>query len=251
MQFSAAAVLAFVASAVAQLKTSDEANPLFNPIYAPAENEEVTAGTTTKIEWTTPEQFADVKVTIELIGGKEQNLQSYITTVATGVANSAESYDWTIPSDIGGLKFYGLKIISEANPDGDWQYSNPFNILVNPDASSASETAAASTTTVTTASGTATVTLSVASVPSSTTVASTSSEVVSSSAVPESSSSVVETTVVTTLSTVASTPVADSTESSPAEVSESAPALVDESGAAHAKAGILALAGGLAVALML
>lgn len=250
MQFSAAAVLAFVASAVAQLKTSDEANPLFNPIYAPAENEEVTAGTTTKIEWTTPEQFADVKVTIELIGGKEQNLQSYITTVATGVANSAESYDWTIPSDIGGLKFYGLKIISEANPDGDWQYSNPFNILVNPDAATASETAA-STTTVTTASGTATVTLSVASVPSSTTAISTSSEVVSSSAVPESSSSVVETTVVTTLSTVTSTPVADSTESTPAEVSESAPALVDESGAGHAKAGILALAGGLAVALML
>lgn len=76
MRFSVtAALLAYVGSALAQ-------NPDFNPVYRPESGEELVAGTTVTIEWTTPEEYADVTISIALIGGKTQNTQVHIVDVA-------------------------------------------------------------------------------------------------------------------------------------------------------------------------
>ncbi|KAK2046959.1 hypothetical protein LZ31DRAFT_172550 [Colletotrichum somersetense] len=148
MQFtiSAAAFLAFAASALAQ-------NPNFDPVYKPTSNEKVNAGSSLTIEWDAPDAFKDVTVAISLIGGATQNTQVPLMDIVSGIPNSAKTYTWAIPSTLGKDAFYGLVIKSEANPSVDFQYSNPFHIV-------AGEGGSTGTTTVLATSGTATVTLS-------------------------------------------------------------------------------------------
>ncbi|KAK2065792.1 hypothetical protein LY76DRAFT_132018 [Colletotrichum caudatum] len=123
MQFkiSAAAFLAFAASALAQ-------NPNFDPVYKPTSNEKVNAGSSLTIEWDAPDAFKDVTVAISLIGGATQNTQVPLLDIVSGIPNSAKKYTWAIPSTLGKDAFYGLVIKSEANPSVDFQYSNPFHI---------------------------------------------------------------------------------------------------------------------------
>lgn len=77
MQFtiSAAALAAFVGSVVAQ-------NPNFNPVYRPESGEELQSGSTFTIEWEAPAEFADVEISISLIGGATQNTQVPLLDIA-------------------------------------------------------------------------------------------------------------------------------------------------------------------------
>ncbi|KAF4975292.1 hypothetical protein FZEAL_7905, partial [Fusarium zealandicum] len=117
---SAAALMAFVAKALAQ--TAD-----FDPIYTPTQWQSIPAGQSFEITWKTPAKYAGEKITISLIGGATQNTQEPIKDIATGVSNDAEAYSWAIDSTLGDKNVYGLVIKLESNPEV-FQYSNPFKI---------------------------------------------------------------------------------------------------------------------------
>lgn len=72
---TAAAVLAFAASAFAQ--TAD-----FDPIYTPSNGEVVPAGKTYKITWSAPAKYASESISIHLIGGATQNTQVPLQDIA-------------------------------------------------------------------------------------------------------------------------------------------------------------------------
>jgi len=248
MQFkiSAAAFLAFAASALAQ-------NPNFDPVYKPTSNQKVNAGTSLTIEWDAPDAFKDVTVSLSLIGGPTQGGQVPLLDIVSGIPNSAKTYTWAIPSNLGKDAFYGLVIKSEANPSVDFQYSNPFHIV-------AAEGGSTGTTTVLATSGTATVTLSA----NTASVSATSAAPVSESAIANSSTAAptdpVTTAAATTL-TSATRPASNRTATGTATptaagtatgTTTSAIATVTGSDAsAKAHAGIFAILGGLAVAVLL
>lgn len=154
--FSAAsAVLAFAASALAQ--TAD-----FNPVYAPSQDQVVPAGQPFKVTWSAPAKYSSGTVSISLIGGADQNSLVPIGTIATGVPNSALSYTWNVDAALGDKATYGLVFKWEADPS-IFQYSQRFSIkggVVASSSASASVTASASVPVITTtASGIKTVTL--------------------------------------------------------------------------------------------
>ncbi|KAK2020127.1 hypothetical protein LZ32DRAFT_597761 [Colletotrichum eremochloae] len=249
MQFkiSAAAFLAFAASALAQ-------NPNFNPVYKPTSNEKVNAGTSLTIEWEAPAAFKDVTVSISLIGGATQNTQVPLMDIVSGIPNSANKYTWAIPTTLGKDAFYGLVIKSDANPTVDFQYSNPFHIV-------AGEGSSTGTTTVLATSGTATVTLSAktasataatSSAPVSESVIANSTSVLSTTASP-TAPVVSEPATATTITSV-TRPATNGTGTATRTptVATSAIATVTGSGAgAQATAGLYAVLGGLAVAALL
>lgn len=72
---SAAAFLAFAANVLAQ-------NPNFDPVTKPLSQEKIAAGSTYTIEWTAPDAFKDVTVSISLIGGATQNTQVPLLDIA-------------------------------------------------------------------------------------------------------------------------------------------------------------------------
>ncbi|TEA13658.1 hypothetical protein C8034_v004476 [Colletotrichum sidae] len=249
---SAAAFMAFAANVLAQ-------NANFDPVTKPTPNEKIDAGSSYTIEWTAPDAFKDVTVSISLIGGATQNTQVPLLDIAAGIPNSAGKYTWTIPSTLGKDAFYGLVVKSEANPTVDFQYSNPFHIV-------AGEGAASGTTTLTSASGTATVTLSAASVSVTPTASASVSASASASASISKEPVVVNSTAA--LSTTAAPTVPAVSHSAPASVitSVTKPAnnatgtrtpsttLATVTGAAagaQATAGVFAVLGGLAVAALL
>ncbi|OHF01375.1 hypothetical protein CORC01_03408 [Colletotrichum orchidophilum] len=243
MQFkiTAAAFLAFAASALAQ-------NPNFDPVFKPTSNEKINAGTAYTIEWTAPDAFKDVTVSISLIGGATQNTQVPLQDIVSGISNSAGKYTWTIPSTLGKDAFYGLVIKSEANPTVDFQYSNPFHIV-------AGEGAASGTTTVVSSSNTATVTLSAASVsvtPTASASASASASVTKSESVIINSTASLSATAVptpATLSAPASTLTSVTRPAANGTATQSGIATVTGVAAgAQATAGVFAVLGGLAVA---
>lgn len=88
MQFkiSAAAFLAFAASALAQ-------NANFDPVTKPTPNEKINAGTSYTIEWTAPDAFKDVTVSISLIGGATQNTQIPLQDIACKYTNHLAVWD--------------------------------------------------------------------------------------------------------------------------------------------------------------
>ncbi|EXF79770.1 hypothetical protein CaCOL14_002833 [Colletotrichum acutatum] len=248
MQFkiSAAAFLAFAASALAQ-------NANFDPVTKPTPNEQINAGTSYTIEWTAPDAFKDVTVSISLIGGATQNTQVPLQDIASGIPNSAGKYTWTIPSTLGKDAFYGLVVKSESNPTVDFQYSNPFHII-------AGEGAASGTTTVVSSSPTATVTLSAASVsvtPTASASASASASVTKSESVIVNSTTALSTTAVPTPATLSApastiTSVTRPATNSTGTATRSAIATVTGVAAgAQATAGVFAVLGGLAVAALL
>jgi hypothetical protein len=67
-----------------------------------------------------------------------------------GIANSAGSFVWNVPADLGKDAFYGFIVKYESNPS-IFQYSNPFHVKAG--------SAAQDTTTVTTSTGVKTVSL--------------------------------------------------------------------------------------------
>ncbi|KAL9945325.1 hypothetical protein D7B24_008789 [Verticillium nonalfalfae] len=256
MRFATAAVaalVAFVSSAVAQ-------NPDFNPVNKPSPNEQIPAGSTYKIEWTAPAKFAGVTIKIALIGGETQQTQVPLLDIASGIPNSALSYEWKVPADIGGKKFYGLVLTSEANA-ADWQFSNPFVITAGSGSGSGSKAptygAGSSTVVVTTSVGTAIVTLSavpttsVAAVETTTSCPETTTTVAvkptTSVVVPKNTTSAavpVPTTHTTLVVASTTTPVI-------VQPTESAPVTVPQNGAGQAKAGVFAVLGGVALAALL
>ncbi|CAH0049713.1 unnamed protein product [Clonostachys solani] len=150
---AAAAVLAFAASAFAQ--TAD-----FDPIYAPLEGTVVPAGQPFKITWSAPAKYQSGTISISLIGGADANTLVPIGTIATGVQNSALSYTWNVDAALGDKAAYGLVFRWEADTS-IFQYSQRFAIKAAAGVSSsavASVTASASVPVVT-ASGVKTVTL--------------------------------------------------------------------------------------------
>ncbi|KAK2004607.1 hypothetical protein LX36DRAFT_353765 [Colletotrichum falcatum] len=243
MQFkiSAAAFLAFAASALAQ-------NPNFNPIYKPTSNEKVAAGSSLTIEWEAPAAFKDVTVAISLIGGATQNTQVPLLDIASGIPNSANTYTWTIPSTLGKDAFYGLVIKSEANPSVDFQYSNPFHIV-------AADGSSTGTTTVVATSGTATVTLSANTASATATSSASVSESVIANSTTALSTTASPTAPATGVSVPATTitsvtrPATNGTAATRTPSTTSAIATVTGTGAgAQATAGLLAVLGGFAVA---
>ncbi|VUC37939.1 unnamed protein product [Clonostachys rosea] len=151
---AASAVLAFAASALAQ--TAD-----FDPIYSPAEGTSVQAGQPFKVTWSAPAKYQSGTVSISLIGGADANTLVPISTIATGVQNSALSYTWNVDSTLGDKAAYGLVFRWEADTS-IYQYSQRFSIkaaaVVSSSAAAVSTTASAPVTTIT-ASGVKTVTL--------------------------------------------------------------------------------------------
>ncbi|KAG6089724.1 hypothetical protein E4U30_005462 [Claviceps sp. LM220 group G6] len=120
MRFSAAAVLAFAASALAQ-------TPDFDPIYTPKKDEVVAAGSPLVITWDAPAKYASGTVSISLIGGPTQNSQQPIAEIASGVQNSAKTYTWNVDASLGKDNVYGLVFKLESDKQ-IFQYSNPFHI---------------------------------------------------------------------------------------------------------------------------
>ncbi|KAM0325940.1 hypothetical protein ACHAQA_007245 [Verticillium albo-atrum] len=242
--FSVAAIMALVTAALAQ--RAPEPNPDFNAINKPEEDETVKAGTTYTIVWQVPDEFADVLVNLILVGGRSQkDLGDRLNITTGGVENSGE-YDWKIPSDVVDLPINGLRIESVENPNVDYQWSMPFHIAEDPNASgplsassSESNTRATSAASDTAASST--------DISTTTTTDASSSVVPSSSEVESSAPATITSTPIFTPTTVASSEISQSpTESGVATVSDP-----PGSGTTHVKAGVLAVLGGVAVALAL
>ncbi|KAK7417981.1 hypothetical protein QQX98_004283 [Neonectria punicea] len=141
MQFSisAAAVLAFVASAFAQ--TAD-----FDAVNAPAAWEVLPAGSTFKISWQAPPKYDGETISISLIGGATQGTQVPLIDIASGIKNEAGAYEWAIPASLGDAAVYGLVLKLESNPEV-FQYSNPFKIDGDAAVETTSKAAAADVTT--------------------------------------------------------------------------------------------------------
>ncbi|CCE31100.1 uncharacterized protein CPUR_04951 [Claviceps purpurea 20.1] len=131
MRFSAAAVLAFAASALAQ-------TPDFDPIYTPKKDEVVAAGSPLVITWDAPAKYASGTVSISLIGGPTQNSQQPIAEIASGVKNSAKTYTWNVDASLGKDNVYGLVFKLESDKQ-IFQYSNPFHIKAAGDKASGSD----------------------------------------------------------------------------------------------------------------
>lgn len=149
---AAAAVLAFAASAFAQ--TAD-----FDPVYSPAEGTVVQAGQPFKVTWSAPAKYQSGTISISLIGGADANTLVPIGTLATGIQNSALSWTWNVDASLGDKAAYGLVFKWEADTS-IYQYSQRFSIKGGAVSSSASVSASATVPVVTTtASGVKTVTL--------------------------------------------------------------------------------------------
>jgi hypothetical protein len=149
---AAAAVLAFAASALAQ--TAD-----FDPIYSPAEGTVVQAGQPFKVTWSAPAKYQSGTVSISLIGGADANTLVPIgDALATGVQNSALSWTWNVDSKLGDKAAYGLVFRWEADTS-IYQYSQRFSIKAAAAVSSSVSATASVPVVTTTASGVKTVTL--------------------------------------------------------------------------------------------
>lgn len=139
MQFkiSAAAVLAFVASTIAQTAG-------FDSVYSPDAWATIPAGKTFKVEWQVPDAYKGKTVSLSLIGGETQGTQVPLLDIASGISNDAGEYDWAVPADLGAANVYGL-IIKLSDDTSVFQYSNPFKIDGPAEAETTTEAAASTT----------------------------------------------------------------------------------------------------------
>lgn len=154
MQFkiSAAAVLAYVASTIAQTTG-------FDSVFSPASWETISAGETFKVEWQVPDAYKGKTVSLSLIGGETQGTQVPLIDIASGISNDAGAYDWAVPADLGEAKVYGL-VIKLSDDSSVFQYSNPFKIDGPAEADATTQVVVDATTTA--AYGVKTVSLSTA-----------------------------------------------------------------------------------------
>ncbi|TWU77117.1 hypothetical protein ED733_008262 [Metarhizium rileyi] len=120
MRVSAATVLAFAATAIAQLAN-------FDVVSNPGLGESVPAGSTYTIRWqNSVAEYNGETIKIELLGGPSNITLSPIGEVATGVQNSQASFDWLVQPQ-SDHAVYGLRLSLEKNADV-FQYSFPFTI---------------------------------------------------------------------------------------------------------------------------
>ncbi|KAK4153303.1 Ser-Thr-rich glycosyl-phosphatidyl-inositol-anchored membrane family-domain-containing protein [Chaetomidium leptoderma] len=179
MRFSTASVLAFATTALCVVY---DPTPGYNVITKPTEGEQVQAGSTYEIVWQ-PDATNPGPATIGLLGGPKSNDLTVVATIKAGIDPSTGSFDWEVPSTLGDLAIYGIKITLDSNTD-IFQYGFPFQIVGGESGSSTSASATASETetegsasATKTASGTAKSTTksasTTASIPSSTIVTST------------------------------------------------------------------------------
>lgn len=203
---SIAAFVAMASSVLAQDTTPD-----FDPVYTPENNEVVPAGQVFDITWSAPEKYADETVSIELIGGATQGSQQTLQTIASGIPNTDEMFEWTVDATLGAHAVYGLKVILDSDPS-IFQYSMPFQI--EGDAESVTVDTSGLPVTVTSAFGTMTVTLSSAEATTTSEVETTSTssvETTTSSLAPTTSSEASSTTLSTSTRSENSTSVVTST----------------------------------------
>jgi hypothetical protein len=201
MKFSMS-IAAFVAMASSVL--AQETTPDFDSVYTPENNEVVHAGQVFDITWSAPEKYADQTVSIELIGGATQGSQQVLQTIAAGIPNTDEQYQWTVDATLGAHAVYGLKVILDSDPSV-FQYSMPFQI--EGDAEVVTVDTSGLPVTVTSAFGTMTVTLSSAEATTTSEVESTTTSEVESTTTSEAetTSSVASSTITSAFSTTLST----------------------------------------------
>ncbi|RYO73800.1 hypothetical protein DL766_008851 [Monosporascus sp. MC13-8B] len=113
-----ASSLAFVASVTAQV-------PGFAAMSAPAEGEQVPAGSTYTVKWEAGQYTGNVQIT--LLGGETPGTLQVDGVIASSVRITDESYNWNVDCKLGEKATYGIQITSEANP-ATFQYSFPFHI---------------------------------------------------------------------------------------------------------------------------
>jgi len=137
---SAAALLAFASSALAQ-------TPNFDPITSPTKDEDVKAGSTFDIVWQPSSSYSGT-VTLGLLGGSSPSTLSDVGTIASGVDNSAGNYSWAVSSTLGTASTYGIQITLDSDKTV-FQYSFPFQITGGSGNSSSASTSASGTVTLT------------------------------------------------------------------------------------------------------
>ncbi|CAH0016196.1 unnamed protein product [Clonostachys rhizophaga] len=228
---AAAAVLAFAASAFAQ-------TPDFDPVYTPAEGTVVQAGQPFKVTWSAPAKYQGGSIKIHLIGGNDANTLVKIGDLASGVKNSDLSWTWNVASDLGDKPAYGLVFTWEADTS-IFQYSQRFSIKGGVASSSAAAVTTSASVPVVTASGVKTVTLT-----------SCPPDVVTSAAPGNGTASwttkISNSTVVPTYKPTGALP---TTTKGSVPTGSSAP--IPTAAAPHVGAGIVAVFGGVAAALLL
>jgi len=238
MLFSAAAVLAFVASAVAQTAG-------FAPITKPGPQETIPAGSSYQIGWQSTDAYTGT-VTISLLGGSSPGTLQPLGVLATSVDITAAAYSWAVDSSLGSLSTYGIKISLDSDPT-TFQYSNPFAISGGQASVSVSSTATASITASATGTGyslsssseTANVTATVTTEAYTTLTTCTTSATVPAGNL-STTANVPKTTVTSFLTPSASGPATKT----------SAPATIATSGATSVAAGSIAMLGALAAAML-
>lgn len=119
---SAAALLAFVSTALAQTAG-------FDVVRTPTKDEIVPAGKTYTVTWdAAPADYDKDTVSIVLLAGASPaTLVPGAEPIVAGIVNSAGSYEWAVPSDLGDAAVYGLQILLDSDPT-IFQYSFPFHI---------------------------------------------------------------------------------------------------------------------------
>jgi hypothetical protein len=244
---AASAVLAMAASVFAQ--TAD-----FDPIFTPADGEVVNAGSTFEITWEAPAKYAAGTVSISLIGGETQKTQVPLLDIASGIANSAKTYTWSVDAALGAETVYGIVIKLESDPS-IFQYSNPFTIKGS---SGEAPSNTDSTVYITSAQGIKTIHLETTAIETTTVVNTTTTTycpptttssikskttTYANSTTPITSSTVAPTTVITSTTVVAPPPATTPVDNPPATNTP-------EAAAARVGAGHLALVGGLVAAFL-
>ncbi|KAH8885087.1 hypothetical protein GQ53DRAFT_367194 [Thozetella sp. PMI_491] len=117
MHFTAATVLAFAASALAQTLH-------FDAITKPGQSETIPAGSKYTIQWEPSTEYSGT-VSLSVIGGASPQTLQPVADIAKSVDNSLGTYDWAVPSSLGSLAVYGIQITLDSN-SSIFQYSFPF-----------------------------------------------------------------------------------------------------------------------------
>jgi len=232
---SVSALVALATSVVAQ--TSD-----FDAINVPAK---VTAGETVTINWSIGNAKYDTPATIVsiiLIGGETQGTLQPLGNLATGIKNSDLTYTWNVDAALGDKALYGVKIVLESDPEGIYQFSNPFTI-----AESANKPTSV-TTTVSKSYGVKTITLSSASSSSTPEPTPTSTKVHKPTIYTHPLLTPTPSASKTMITKPAPTPTDVETAPEPSVEPSSAPTVVPANAAGHLGASSVALVGAFVVA---
>jgi len=115
---SAAALLAFASSALAQ--TAD-----FDAILTPTKDAIVPAGSTFDVTWTSIAKYSG-SVTLSLLGGKTNTSLAALGSIGTAT-NSANKFAWAVDATLGDEPLYGIQITLDSDST-IFQFSNPFHI---------------------------------------------------------------------------------------------------------------------------